>query len=433
MIMKTMKTRASVLLSGLLACTGTAFADAVTDWNEITMNAVTASRPGPVGMADVALVQVAVHDAVQAIEKRYEPYHVELKGARGSLSAAVAAAAHGVLAGIYPDPAKVAALDATYANYLAEKGLTQDPGLAVGEAVAARILPLRRATPNPLPPPFTGSDTIGMWRPTDSYIGNPPAPAPFSPMVTPWLGKLDPFTLTGPGRFRADPPPALTSELYRRDFEEVKALGSLTSTTRTAAQTDLAYFYNDNFFTQWNRVLRSVADCYITNVGDSARLLALANMATADALINVWDSKNTYPTWRPVTAIHQAAMDGNPQTEADLEWRPLVNTPNYPEHASGANNLVAAMTRTMERFFNTDRMSFVVTSLNPMAQQKTRTYRRFSDATRDLVNVRVYQGIHFRFSDTIGRGQGRKVADWTFDHFLLPVDGRGGHRNDAGM
>ncbi len=427
--MKTMKMRASVLLSGLLACTGTAFADAVTDWNEITMNAVTASRPGPTGMLDVALVQVAVHDAVQAIEKRYEPYHVELKGANGSLSAAVAAAAHGVLAGIYPDPAKVAALDATYFNYLAEKGLTQDPGIAVGETVAARILPLRRGTPDPMPAPFVGSNATGMWRPTDSY-NTPAAPAPFSPMVAPWLGKTDPFTLTGPSRFRAAPPPAMTSERYRRDFDEVKAIGSLNSTTRTAAQTDLAHFYNDNFFTQWNRVLRGVANCYISNVGDSARLLALANMATADALITAWDNKLAYPTWRPVTAIHEAASDGNPKTGADLNWRPFLNTPNYPEYASGANNLTAAMTRTMELFFGTDRMTFDVTTLNANAQQKTRTYHRFSDAQRDMVEVRVYQGVHFRFSDTLGRTQGRAVADWTFDRFLRPIER---HRNDAAM
>ena len=279
------------MLAGVMALTFSALAqaDAVTDWNAITMDAVTAARPGPQGMLDVALVHVAVHDAVQAIEKRYEPYHFEMTGAKGSRSAAAAAAAHGVLVAIYP--AQASTLDAAYFNYLAQNGLNGDPGLAVGEKAAANIVPLRRATPNPAAPPFVGSTEIGKWRPTDSFIGTPPAPASFSPMVTPWLGKTTPYTLTSPARFRVGPPPALTSERYARDYAEVKRMGALQGSARTQKQTDLAYFYNDNFFTQWNRVLRGVANARVGKIGDSARLFALANMAGADALITCWDSK----------------------------------------------------------------------------------------------------------------------------------------------
>jgi hypothetical protein len=406
----------------LLGALGSALvqADAVTDWNAITMDAVTAARPGPQGMLDAALVHVAVHDAVQAIEKRYEPYHFQLAGAKGSRSAATAAAARGVLVAIYPT--QQSAVDVKYFDYLAQHGLSGDPGLEVGEKAAANIVTLRRVTPNPAPAPFVGGTEIGMWRPTESFIGTPPAPPSGAPMVTPWLAQTTPFTLTSPRRFRAPPPPALDSLRYWHDYEEVKALGAANSTARTAQQTDLAYFYNDNFFTQWNRVLRGVAEKRVHRIGDTARLFALANMATADALITSWDSKLHYVFWRPITAIREGANDGNPFTVADTNWQPLVNTPNYPDYTSGANNLVGAMTRTLAMFFGSDRGPFEVTSLHPLAVQKTRIYARFSDAADDVVEARILLGIHFRFADTAARRQGEKVAEHAFEHFLLPVD-----------
>jgi hypothetical protein len=409
------------MLCGLLGAAQPAFADtdAVVDWNQIAVDAVTVGRPGPIGIVDIALVHVAVHDAVQAIERRFEPYHFEMERASGSRSAAVAAAAHDVLVGMYP--AQAATLDPVYATYLADKGLTGDPGLAVGQQAAAEILPLRRANPNPLPPPFVGSNDVGVWRPTPSFLGSPPVPAPFSPMAVPWMGSFDPFTLTGPTRFRPEPQPALTSKRYTRDYNEVKALGSLTSTARTAEQTDLAYFYSGNIPAQWNSALRGIARRYLRRTGDSARLFALANLATADALISSWDSKTHYVFWRPVTAIVEADHDGNAQTIADASWQPLINTPNYPDYTSGANNVAGAMTRTLELFFDTNRVTFDVTTLVPQATTKTRTYRRFSDAADDMVEARMLLGIHFRFADTAGRTQGRRVADWTFNHFLLPL------------
>ncbi|MGH8235519.1 MAG: vanadium-dependent haloperoxidase [Steroidobacteraceae bacterium] len=387
------------------------------------MDAVTAGRPGPIGIVDIALVQVAVHDAVQAIEKRFEPYHFELDRASGRRSAAVAAAAHDVLVGMYP--AQAATLDPIYFSYLADHGLTGDSGLAVGQQAAARILPLRRVNPNPLPPPFVGSNEIGVWRPTPSFLGNPPVPAPFSPMAAPWMATLDPFTLTSPTRFRAEPPPALTSARYTKDFNEVKAFGSLASTARSAEQTDLAYFYSGNIPAQWNSALRGVATRYLRRTGDSARLLALANMATADALISAWDSKTHYVIWRPLTAIVEAANDGNPHTVADPSWQPLINNPNYPDYTSGANNVAGAMTRTMELFFDTNRVTFDVTTAVPQAVRKTRTYRRFSDAADDMVEARMLLGIHFRFADVAARKQGRQVADWTVNHYLLPLRRKG--------
>lgn len=414
-----MRSSTGWILCGLLGATQLASADAVTDWNQITVDAVTVGRPGPIGIVDIALVQVAVHDAVQAIEKRFEPYLFEVERASGRRSAAVAAAAHDVLVGMYP--AQAATLDPIYFSYLANNGLTGDAGLAVGQQAAARILPVRRVNPNPLPPPFVGSNEVGIWRPTPSFLGNPPVPAPFSPMAAPWMSTLDPFTLTSPTRFHADPPPALTSERYTRDFNEVKAFGSLTSTARSAEQTDLAYFYSGNIPAQWNSALRGVATRYLRRTGDSARLLALANMATADALISSWDSKTHYVFWRPLTAIVEAGNDDNPHTVADASWQPLINTPNYPDYTSGANNVAGAMTRTLELFFDSNRVTFDVTTAVPQAVRKTRTYRRFSDAADDMVEARMLLGIHFRFADTAARKQGRQVADWTVNHYLLPL------------
>ena len=416
-----------IVLLGLLGGVAPASADAVVDWNEITVQAATVGRPGPIAIVDIALVQVAVHDAVQALDRQYEPYHAEIDSApgaraKGRRSAAVAAAAHDVLVGIYP--AQAVTLDAAYFNYLADKGLGGDPGILVGQQVAARILPLRRANPNPLPPPFVGAMSVGVWRPTPSLLGNPPAPPPFSPMATPWMADFDPFTLTSPTRFRAPPPPALTSDRYTRDYNEVKEFGSLASSKRTAEQTDLAYFYVETAPVMWNRALRGIATRYLRNSGDTARLFALANLATADSLISSWDSKRHFAYWRPVTAIQEGEADGNPATAGDPSWQPLINTPNYPDYTSGANVVTGAMTRTLQLFFGTDRVTFDVESLAPQAVQKVRRYHRFSDAARDVVDARILLGIHFRFADVAARTQGRQVADWTYNHILLPLGQR---------
>jgi hypothetical protein len=326
-----------------------AVANAVVDWNEITVQAVSTGRPGPIGAVDIALVQVAVHDAVQAIDQQFEPYHARL--ARGAASGPKGAVPlplprRRTTCSSACTPRRPQPSTQQYFNYLADKGLNGDPGLLIGQQVAARILPLRRANPNPLPPPFVGGTGIGTWRPTPSILGNPPAPAPFSPMATPWMGDFDPFTLTSPTRFRAPPPPALTSDRHTRDYNEVKELGSLASVKRTSEQTDLAYFYSETAPVLWNRALRAISTRYLHRSSDTARLFALANLATADALITCWDSKRFYAVWRPITAIREGDADGNPATVGDPAWQPLINNPNYPDYTSGANSVTGAMTRT---------------------------------------------------------------------------------------
>ena len=177
-------------------------------------------------------------------------------------------------------------------------------------------------------------------------------------MATPWLGAVTPFTLKDSTQLRASPPPpSLGSGKYVHDYDEVKALGSVNSTARTQAQTDLALFYSDNFLVLWERTLRGITDTNINNIGDSARLFALANLATADALITAWDGKRFYHFWRPITAIQEGDKDGNPRTAGDATWLPLISTPPYPEFPSGANNLTGAMTRTLELFFG-DKVTF---------------------------------------------------------------------------
>ncbi|MFI5320414.1 MAG: vanadium-dependent haloperoxidase, partial [Myxococcota bacterium] len=297
-----------------------------------------------------------------------------------------------------------------------------DPGIAIGAAAAARLL-AARANDGYFPSsstPFVGGTAVGQWRPTPSYLPGPPAA--FSSMAAPWLATVKPFALRNPAQFRPKAPPAVTSATYTRHYREVKALGSLASGERTAAQTDLAYFWSDNFFAQWNRALRAIALSEGLGVGDSARLFALANVAIADAAITAWDSKLTFAFWRPITAIQEGDNDGNPKTIGDPSWQSLINNPNYPDFTSGANNVTGAVTRILQRFFGTNAMAFSVTSAVPVVVQKTRNFTRFSQAADEVVEARILLGIHFRFADTVARRQGQRVADWAFTHILRPLD-----------
>ena len=432
---RTLRTLAALILvtsAAMSSATSTRAArrdpDAATAWHNIAVQALVAAnpaRPNPIPFLDLAIVQVAVHDAVQAIDRRYKPYHVAFpRGASGSPEAAAAKAAHDVLVAILPSQA--ASLDMAYQTYITGHGLAEgDPGVNVGALAAAGILALRAndgRLPNPLPPPFTGGTAPGQWRPTPSLLPGPPLSS--ASMSSSWLAKVPPFTLKSSDQFRADPPPPLSSEQYAQDYYEVKALGSLTNSKRTPEQTRLATFFGGNLLILYNQTLRDVAAWNTDNIGDNARLLALGTLAIADSFIVSWDSKSHYVYWRPITAIREGENDGNPQTQGDPNWQPFLNTPNYPEYTSGANNMAGALTRMLELYFGTDRMSFTVVSTNPSAAPKTRTYNRFSDLSWDTVDVRIYQGIHFRTADEVGRKQGRQVAEWVFGHVLQPLEGR---------
>jgi len=418
------------LMALAIGLTQKTVADAVIDWNAIAAQALGSAvppRPGPVALLDIAIVQAAVYDAVEAIDGRFEPYHVEIPGASGSPEAAAAKAAHGVLVDILP--AQAGALDTAYHDYLASHGLAEDdPGVTVGETAAAGILALREndgRVPNPLPPPFVGGTAPGVWRPTPSYQPGPPPS--FAPMAASWLGAVPTFTVKSGDQYRPKAPPPLNSKRYAQDYNEVKALGPLVGSARTPAQTDLAYFYAGISPLYFVRVLRDIAEAQVDNIGDRARLLALGTLAIADSAITAWDSKRYFVFWRPVTAIQEGANDGNPTTVGDPGWKPFLNTPPYPDYTSGANNLTGALTRMLALFFGTDEVTFSVPRTHPMALQETRTYTRLSDLAEDMVNVRIYHGVHFRFADEEARKQGRHIAQWAFAHYLRPL----GNGNDS--
>jgi hypothetical protein len=385
-------------------------ADVVTDWNDIASQAAlqlaVPPRPGPTAILDLAMVHVAIHDAIQAYDGRFESYAVSIPNATGSPVAAAASAAHAVLVTRFP--AQAGNLNTLLNNYLSSRGLLGNPGVAVGQIAAAGIINLRMGDGSfpPSFPNFVGGTGPGEWRPT--------LPA-FAPMASPWLGAVVPFTLRESSQLRpSPPPPRLTSGEYTQDYNEVKTLGRINSTVRTAEQTVLATFYSDNFLALWERTLRGISNANIDNIGDSARLFALANMASADAIIGAWDAKKYYNFWRPITAIQEGENDGNPRTAGEPSWLPFLATPPYPEYPSGANNLTGAMTRTLELLLG-DRKTFTVFSTTG---NTTKTYHRFSDMAQDVVDVRVYQGIHFRSADEVARRTGTRAADWAFSHFL---------------
>jgi hypothetical protein len=387
-------------------------------------------------MLDFAMVHAAIHDAVQAYEKRFEPYAAHITHATGSRVAAAAAAARDVLVNRFP--AKTGDIHAAYLLFLENHGLTWDnPGRLVGEQAAAAIIERRAGDgsyPTPPPPPNVGAPGAGNWRPTSA--------APFS---TPWLGAVTPFTMDFNEQFRALDPPALTSVEYTTDYNEVKALGGpnrippYPGVTRSAEQTQIGYFYSGNTIALFEGMIRGLVEACevgpkqrycksLTRIGDSARLFALANLAGADAGITAWNSKKHFNFWRPITAIQQllpADNDGNPQTDADANWTPLIATPPYPDYTSGANNLSGSFTTIVARFFDTDDVTFKVTSTAPLAVPNERTYHSFSALAADVVDGRIFMGIHFRFADLAARQEGTQIATQVFDSFLQPVGKRG--------
>jgi hypothetical protein len=360
------------------------------------------------------MVHTAVHDAVQAYDKRFQPYYTEIANASGSPIAAVAKAAHDVLVNRFP--AQQMALDQAYDSYLDNNGIPDDdPGIAVGQTAAAGIIALRSNDGSfpPNYPPFLGGSNPGEWRPT------PPA---FAPGAVPWLATVTPFAIESTDFCHPGPPPDLKSGKYTQDYNEVKSLGAVNSTERTADQTDMANFWSDNPIQILGRGLRSIAGSQINNLGDSARLFALTYLANADAIICSWESKYFYVFWRPVTAIREGDNDGNPKTTGDSTWLPFLVTPPYPDYTSGANNVSGSTIRILHRFFQGEKMDFSLTSNFPATIEKTRYYTKFSDVADEVVEVRILQGIHFRTADKVARKQGKSVADYVFENFLRPLN-----------
>jgi hypothetical protein len=363
-------------------------------------------------LLDIALVHLAMHDAVQAIEGKFEPYHYANTDALGigNPAAAAAAAAHRVLVLLYPG--QQGPLDAFYNNYLATHGLDGDPGLAVGEA-AGVALHANHYRPTLAVDPFIGGTGIGEWRPV-------PPTAATTPVAFQFLAITEPFVLKRQSQFRPPPPPPLKSRRYAREYDEVKTRGNAAA--HPNAETDLGLFWSGNFIAQWNESLRQIADARIAEIGDSARLFALANVAAADAAITVWETKLHYNFWRPYHAIRDGDNDGNPKTAGDVTWLSLLPVnPNYPDYTSGANGLTGAYTALATLFFGTDKVSFTVKNTNPAVIDQEREFTRFSQAAEEVVDARIILGIHFRSADAAARVQGSRVAHWTFRKILRPL------------
>jgi hypothetical protein len=408
--------------------------DAVTDWNLIASNAivVTAGQPPPVSVLHFAMVQGAVYDAVNAIDRGHRPYLAQPDAnPTDSKEAAAATAAFRVLVGFddLPGPFRnqLPTLQPQYDNYIANlpdnPPGSRDAGIAIGEATARAMLTARLNDGRFGPPPVLYPPAPGIWRPTPPNFANDPAP---------WVGNVLPFLVPSAEMLRTDGPNPLTTEDYAEDFNEVKELGSLTSATRTADQTDAAIFWQDQAMALWNRIFRTLAASQGLDIVENARLFAMENLAAADALIGCWNDKYYWQFWRPITAIREADTDGNPATEADPMWLPLFDpatpvfnppplvTPPFPDHPSGHSCATAAFTHTLKNFFGTDKIAFSAFSNK---SGTTRSFDRFSDALEEVIDARVWAGIHFRTADEQGARLGKKVAHYLKGHYFQPVHG----------
>jgi hypothetical protein len=307
-------------------------------------------------------------------------------------------------------PGQTVVLDAQYAASLAgiADGSAKTRGIAVGEAAAAAMIAARTNDGRFGPYRFPVGSRPGAWEPVlPLFVNDPNA----------WLKDLKPFLVESPSQFRSKGPLPLTSRKYTREYAEVKSLGSLTSTTRTAEQTLAARYWAENPPATWSRIFRTLSAQEGLSMVENARLFAMLYMTAADALITVWDDKAFRLFWRPITAIREANTDGNPATEADPAWLPLIVNPPYPEHPSAHNALSGSIVATLRKFFGRDKIAWTDTNNAGL----TRSFTRFSHAIKEIVNARLWAGIHFRTADEQGARIGSRVAKWRDKHYFRPV------------
>jgi hypothetical protein len=381
----------------------------------------------PLAALHIALVHGAVYDAVNAIDGGHEHYLPGLSApSSASQAAAAAQAAHDVLFGITPatNTAVRDRIDAMLAASLTS--IVVDPqakadGIAIGHAAAAAMLLARATDGRTDVEPFVPSNDLGKWR----LVG------PLNANVQGQFATVTPLTLKSPNQFPTEGPPAISSRQYAEEFNEVKALGAQTGSSRTAAQTLMAGFYTANPLFFYNAGLRAISRGEGLSTSEQARLFAMTSFAGADALISCWANKKLWYAWRPSTAIHEAANDGNPLTEPDPNWTSLFATPGYPDEPSGYNCYTGGFWQSARFFFGTDKFPFSLTSpgvaANPAAGNpigvpgSTRSYGRFTDVIDDTINGRILNGFHFRTADVHGAWIGKKVAQWIDKHFFGPA------------
>jgi len=386
--------------------------EVVMEWNEraVALTLLPAFALAPVQQTRVmAIVQVAVHDAVNGITGDYETYLSPSPAPENaSPEAAAIAAAHHTLKNLFPlTPSQAASLDAAYADSLAAHGLSAlDPGIEYGRAAASAILALR-ANDNSAQAQFNytapGAGTPGVWVPFTS-----------APALLPGWGNVSPWVLRSGSQFRPDAPPALDSEQYARDYNEIKEIGKLNSSTRTDLQSQIATFWRASPTAIWNPVMRQVVAARNPDLSMTARTFALVYLAVADASIACWDAKYTYNFWRPQPAIRNGDLDGNDLTAGEATWAPFVATPPHPEYTSGHTSNSSAMATILGLLFEDNPGVPLVVTISGI----TRQWDTFGAGVEEVIDARVYSGIHFRNSDEVGARQGRQVARFVSTHAL---------------
>jgi hypothetical protein len=382
--------------------------DVVTDWNSAALDAIRADRTAPpIASRSLAIVHVAIYDAVNGIARTNEPYLVpSAVSSSASRVAAASAAAHRALVSLFPN--HTSTFDALHAAILAgiPNGPQKTNGITWGELVGTQILAARANDgSNAIVQPPGGSGP-GVWIPT------PPA---FLPYLLPQRGFVVPFGMSSSSQFRPPGPPSLDSQRYAADYEEVKQLGALVGSTRTEDQTEIALFWADGAGTEtppghWNSIAQTIAAARGTTLEQDARLFALLNIAMADAAICSWDAKYTYDFWRPVTAIAFA--------EPQLNWMSFIVTPPFPDYTSGHSTFSAASATVLPLFFGTEDLPF--TTGSDFLPGVFRSFSTCQDAAEEAALSRIYGGIHFRSASEDGLQAGSSIGDWTVTHYLLP-------------
>lgn len=403
----------SMLFSSLIAGTPAGAQNVVTDWSRHVEDVLTSGRPA--GSAEVLLgmVHIAMYDAVVSIEGGFSPFATAAAVTYpASVDAAVATAAWRV-GRARITAAQQAILDDRYSTYLA--GLPNDAarlnGIDVGEQVATALLALRASD---------GFDRLV------EYVQPPQAPGVWEPTaasapVDVKLRQVTPLTFADPSAFRPDGPQPLASLEYAADFNEVKMLGRADSVKRSFDQTGIARFWSENTAVQWNRTLRTLAVDGALDIGQSARMLAMTHTASADAVIACFEAKYYFLSWRPLHAIQRADTDGNPGTDADPTWTALLNV-NHPEYPSGHACWSGAVLAALEAYFGTDRMPFSAEWRVNGVVQAQRHYESFRQALKEVIDARVYAGLHFRNTMMEGARLGRMIARHVTRQFFRAVD-----------
>ena len=416
--MKSLFLRASFLVVLVLAASS-ASADVITEWWEISLQAVRDDNTcPPVAARTFGIMGAAVFDAVNAIDRTFIPYKVATQPVWGEASkeAATIAASYTVLTAIYTNQN----FDTQYNASLATipEGSAKVKGIELGTSVANQILAWRMTD---------GSDATVAYQPTNPPIPGrwQPTPQAYDPFWGPHWGQVTPFAMTSGDQFRAPPPPALDSPEYAAAFNEVKNIGFRNNPNRTAEMTEIAEFWSNQDYTEsppgaFIDIALQVADSQGLTFEEKARLIGLLGIAEADAGIAAWDTKVFYDSWRPITAIKAADTDGNPATDPDPNWQPQFDDPPFASYVSGHTVFGWAAAKVLADFFGTDDIEFSFTS-DTLGPDVIRYFESFSEAAEENGLSRIYLGVHFSFDNDSGILMGEKVGDYVFANYMQPV------------